>query len=67
MIVVPVYAPDFLQQPIIQALRWARIVGDTVFLAGAAAFAWFMAGLWLGWSYGTTPVRERLAAQPTHA
>lgn len=59
---------EFLQQPIIEALRWARIVGDTVFLAGVAAFAWFMAGLWFGWSYGTTPVRdERVAALPTRA
>src|SRR5262245_7259096 len=58
---------DFLQQPTIQALRWARIIGDTVFLAGVAAFAWFMAGLWFGWSYGTTPTRERIAALPTQS
>jgi nitric oxide reductase subunit B len=58
---------DFLQQPTIEALRWARIIGDTVFLAGVAAFAWFMAGLWFGWSYGTTPARERLVVLPTQS
>ena len=46
---------DFLQQPLIEGLRWMRIVGDTVFLAGVGAFTWFMAGLWFGWSYGHTP------------
>ena len=36
---------EFLQQPLIENLRWLRIIGDTVFLIGVAAFAWFMAGL----------------------
>jgi nitric oxide reductase subunit B len=42
---------DFLQQPWIQLLRWMRMPGDVTFLAGVAAFTWFMAGLWRGWSY----------------
>ena len=42
---------DFLQLPILDALRWARIIGDTVFLVGVGLFAWFMAGLWRGWSF----------------
>jgi hypothetical protein len=25
--------------------------GDSLFLIGVGAFAWFMAGLWRGWSY----------------
>jgi len=50
---------EFLQLPVLQTLRWLRLVGDTIFLAGVAAFAWFMAGLWLGWSYEPTPARER--------
>ena len=41
---------DFLQLPAIQALRWMRLVGDTVFLSGVASLAWFMAGLVGGWS-----------------
>ena len=46
---------DFLQQPLIQALRWMRMIGDMVFLVGVGSFAWFMAGLWFGWSYETEP------------
>jgi nitric oxide reductase subunit B len=42
---------DFLQIPIIQKLRWLRIVGDTVFLAGVGSFVWFLIGLKTGWSY----------------
>jgi len=52
---------EFLQLPILETLRWLRIVGDSIFLVGVAAFAWFMAGLWLGWSYERTPARERAA------
>jgi nitric oxide reductase subunit B len=56
---------EFLQQPLIENLRWLRIVGDTTFLAGVAAFAWFMAGLRFGWSYGAEPAADgRLAALP---
>ncbi|MCB9832537.1 MAG: nitric-oxide reductase large subunit [Planctomycetes bacterium] len=42
---------EFLQQPFIENLRWLRIVGDTVFLSGVAALAWFVLGLKTGWSY----------------
>jgi nitric oxide reductase subunit B len=42
---------EFLQQPWLQALRWMRMPGDSLFLIGVGAFAWFMAGLWRGWSY----------------
>lgn len=40
----------FLQQPILETLRWLRMVGDTVFLAGVAALVWFAVGLKTGWS-----------------
>jgi nitric oxide reductase subunit B len=50
---------EFLQQPLLQQLRWLRIVGDTVFLSGVAALAWFMLGLKTGWSYaGTAELAE---------
>ncbi|HLU46629.1 MAG TPA: cbb3-type cytochrome c oxidase subunit I, partial [Planctomycetota bacterium] len=49
---------EFLQLPALETLRWLRIVGDTVFLAGVFSFAWFLLGLVTGWSY----VRE---AKPT--
>ena len=34
-----------------QTLRWMRLVGDSVFIAGVAALVWFVAGLRFGWSY----------------
>ncbi len=42
---------DFLQQPLMQTLRWLRMVGDTVFLVGVASLAWFVIGLKTGWSF----------------
>ena len=42
---------DFLQLPWLETLRWLRVVGDTVFMVGTAALAYFMLGLWTGWSY----------------
>jgi len=47
---------ELLQTPLVERLRWMRIVGDTVFMTGVAAFAWFSLGLWFGWSYA--PERE---------
>ena len=44
---------EFLQTPLIERLRWLRIVGDTVFLSGVASLVWFTLGLWRGWSYDT--------------
>jgi nitric oxide reductase subunit B len=52
---------DFLQLPVMQTLRWLRIVGDTIFLVGVAALAWFMLGLLTGWSYGSEAVERRQA------
>jgi nitric oxide reductase subunit B len=40
----------FLQQPVLETLRWLRIVGDTVFLIGVGALVWFVIGLKTGWS-----------------
>ena len=42
---------EFLQNPTIVTLRWLRLVGDTIFLTGVAALAWFMLGLVTGHSY----------------
>lgn len=49
---------EFLQQPIMENLRWLRIVGDSVFLSGVAALAWFMLGLLTGHSYRKNEVLE---------
>ena len=42
---------EFLQTPLLEKLRWMRMVGDTVFLSGVAALCWFTLGLRTGWSY----------------
>jgi nitric oxide reductase subunit B len=56
---------EFLQQPVLQTLRWLRMVGDVVFLSGVAALAWFMLGLVTGHSYrSTAPSRSRWHAAP---
>ncbi len=49
---------EFLQQPLISTLRWLRMIGDTVFLVGVGALAWFCAGLITGWSYAKTDERS---------
>ncbi|MDX2171112.1 MAG: nitric-oxide reductase large subunit [Deltaproteobacteria bacterium] len=45
---------EFMQTPLLVTLRWMRLVGDSTFLIGVAAFAWFIAGLKFGWSYEPT-------------
>jgi nitric oxide reductase subunit B len=41
---------EFMQTPIMDNLRWMRVVGDTIFAAGAVAFGVFVLGLKTGWS-----------------
>ncbi len=38
---------EFMQTPVIQFFRWMRVLGDTVFAAGAVAFVWFALDLML--------------------
>jgi nitric oxide reductase subunit B len=42
---------EFMQTPLIQNLRWLRMVGDTAFGLGALMLAWFILGLVTGRSY----------------
>jgi len=53
---------EFLQTPLLENLRWLRIVGDTVFLSGVASLAWFVVGLETGKSYETA--RTSVASTP---
>ncbi len=48
----------FLQQPIFQTLRWLRMIGDSVFLIGVFALAYFVVGLVCGWSYKKEQKKE---------
>ena len=41
---------EFLQTPIMDTLRWLRVLGDTVFATGVLALGWFILGLKTGWS-----------------
>ncbi|MFO1514471.1 MAG: nitric-oxide reductase large subunit [Verrucomicrobiota bacterium] len=41
---------EFLQTPLMDKLRWLRIIGDTIFAAGALGLGWFVLGLKTGWS-----------------
>jgi len=50
---------EFLQSPLIERLRWLRIVGDSVFLTGVASLVWFSLGLLTGWSFEPEPRSSR--------
>jgi nitric oxide reductase subunit B len=39
-----------------EVLRWLRTIGDTVFLVGVGALAYFVTGLITGWSYQKTRI-----------
>lgn len=41
---------EFMQAPLLDNLRWLRIVGDTIFALGTLGLGWFVLGLKLGWS-----------------
>jgi nitric oxide reductase subunit B len=41
---------EFLQTPLMNTLRWLRVIGDTIFAVGVLALGWFVLGLSGGWS-----------------
>jgi nitric oxide reductase subunit B len=42
---------EFMQTPIMNNLRWLRVIGDTIFAFGALVLGWFVLGLVTGHSY----------------
>ena len=42
---------EFLQTPLMEKLRWMRVIGDTIFALGALGIGWFVLGLKTGWSF----------------
>lgn len=50
---------DFMQQPYIIALKWMRVVGDTLFAVGTVALVWFILGLAGGWSVQEQRTRKK--------
>ncbi|MFV0439356.1 MAG: nitric-oxide reductase large subunit [Desulfopila sp.] len=52
---------DFLQLPLLQTLRWLRMIGDVVFYVGTFSLAYFVIGLITGWSYKKSETGEIIA------
>jgi nitric oxide reductase subunit B len=44
---------EFLQTPVMDTLRWLRVIGDTIFAIGVLAMGWFKLGLLTGHSFQT--------------
>jgi nitric oxide reductase subunit B len=50
---------EFMQTDVMHTLRWMRVIGDTIFAAGALALGWFVLGLLTGHSFDRgSEVRE---------
>jgi nitric oxide reductase subunit B len=46
---------EFLQTPLMNRLRWLRVVGDSTFALGVLSLGWFVLGLKTGWSLADEP------------
>ena len=42
---------EFMQTPLLNHLRWLRMIGDSIFALGALVLGWFVLGLVTGHSY----------------
>jgi nitric oxide reductase subunit B len=45
---------EFMQTPLLNKLRWMRMIGDTLFAFGAVVLGWFVLGLVTGHSFDRT-------------
>src|SRR5207248_2110259 len=52
---------EFLQTPLMDKLRWLRVIGDSIFACGVLALGWFVLGLKAGWSLTGEPQPTRLS------
>ncbi|MFA6561689.1 MAG: nitric-oxide reductase large subunit [Verrucomicrobiia bacterium] len=50
---------EFMQTPLLNDIRWARVIGDTVFAVGVIALGWFVLGLKTGWSLKSETISEK--------
>jgi nitric oxide reductase subunit B len=57
---------EFMQTPLMDTLRWLRVIGDTIFALGAVTLGWFVLGLKTGWSI-QRPERNAGVALPGSA
>jgi len=53
---------EFLQTPLMQKLRWLRVIGDTVFALGAVGIGWFVLGLKTGWFFAKESEEQEMLA-----
>lgn len=51
---------EFLEMPTLEAIRWLRVIGDTIFAIGALYLGWFVFGLKTGWSLDKTNARAKV-------
>ena len=49
---------EFMQTPIMDKLRWLRVIGDTIFAAGIVTLGYFVLGLKTGWSLESAEVES---------
>ena len=56
---------DFLQTPLLNELRWFRVLGDSIFALGALGLGWFVLGLKTGWSLGRKDEEFKEQLAPT--
>ncbi|MGB9747828.1 MAG: nitric-oxide reductase large subunit [Bacteroidales bacterium] len=59
-------SPEFMQQPLMNTLKWLRIAGDTVFAIGTLGLTWFVIGLKTGWSVRKGEFDVTNESYPTH-
>ena len=61
---------EFMQTPLMDTLRWLRVIGDTIFALGAVTLGWFVLGLKTGWSLQSADIDLeaglRAGAAPSH-
>jgi nitric oxide reductase subunit B len=58
---------EFMQTPLMDRLRWMRLVGDTIFALGSITLGWFVLGLKTGWSLKDESADVRLPGQTTES
>lgn len=58
---------EFLQTPLMEKLRWLRVLGDTIFALGALGLGWFVLGLKTGWSFAKSDSDFELQFGPANA
>ena len=54
---------EFLQTPLMETLRWLRMVGDVIFTLGLGALIYFVIGLTTGWTFPGKKSRSHLSAE----